>query len=296
MVRVSAQPLPLLRRPFSIHAVSKKRDSLEIFFARTGIGTALLAEKRVGERLDLIGPLGNGFLAERPGGGNQQGGEIHGPDRFPVPARGPEPSPGNHLAGKQVFLVGGGRGIAPLYFLAEELRRRGAIPIIFYGGRTKSDLPLLRKFKVARFDLLLSTEDGSSGFAGLISDVVEAELARLACLPVAGLPAEASGEEKKGGAAFIKANVTSPPGFPAQVYACGPEAMMVKIASLAALYGLPARFSLESIMGCGIGACWGCVRKIKRGPMARWVRVCEEGPVFDGSEIIWAPGKEEARG
>jgi len=269
MVRASSQPFPLLRRPFSIHAVDKKIGTLEIFFARTGVGTALLAEKRVGETLDIIGPLGKGFLIPCPPAANKE--ELSGPD----------------LAGKQVFLVGGGRGIAPLYFLAEELRCLKAIPIVFYGGKTKDDLPLIKKFKAAKFDLLVSTEDGSSGAPGLISALVEAELSRLAGLP---LPEEQSTDdsEKRGAEApSVQEKGFDPRGFPAHVFACGPEPMMAKIAALASSYGLPARFSLESTMGCGIGACWGCVRKIKRGARTQWVKVCEEGPVFEAAEIIW---------
>jgi dihydroorotate dehydrogenase electron transfer subunit len=63
--------------------------------------------------------------------------------------------------------------------------------------------------------------------------------------------------------------------------------MMKAIAGLAADRHLAAQFSLESIMGCGIGACWGCVKKIKRGDTAEWIKICEEGPVFNMSEIVW---------
>jgi len=224
MVRVNDQSNPLLRRPFSIHA--RERDTVEIFFFRTGVGTTILADKKEGETLDVLGPLGKGFTFRK------------------------------NLKKKTVFLVGGGRGIAPLYFLAQELRAREIKPRIFYGGKTESDLPVLEKFHRQGFDLFVSTDDGSLGFKGLVSGLFQKELLRS-------------------------------PSQPAQVYACGPEPMMKAIASLAVARRIPAQFSLESIMGCGIGACWGCVKRIRKGAQAEWTKICEEGPVFSGARIIW---------
>ncbi len=270
MVRVSSQSFPLLRRPFSIHATTRTKDAVEIFFARTGLGTAMLSEKKVGETIDLLGPLGKGFL---------EGGAAR--------AESGEKTLAERLAGKQVFLVGGGRGIAPLYFLAEELRQRGAMPIVFYGAKTERELVLGPKFKARKYDFLLSTDDGSAGFHGLVSALLETELSRLAKLPPLKPPSEPGLAGEPDGAFHPRTATSHPAGFPAYIFACGPEPMMARVASLASFYGIPARFSLESIMGCGIGACWGCVRKIQRGGEAQWVKVCEEGPVFEGSEIVW---------
>ncbi len=271
MVRVSSQPYPLLRRPFSIHA--RTGETVEIFFSRVGLGTDILAKKRTGETLDILGPLGRGFAI---GGG---GGD-----------RGKEQEPGNlapteSLKGKKVFLVGGGRGIAPLYFLARELKKQDAVPIIFYGGKTKSDLPLADRFKAHEFGLLVSTDDGSSGFHGFASAMVEAELTRLAALPMAPEPPDWADAPRKLRPALAASYALT--GFPARIYACGPEAMMSRIAALADRCRIPAKFSLEAVMGCGIGACWGCVRNIRRGDKVEWLKVCQEGPVFERSEIVW---------
>ncbi len=222
MVRVNDQPYPLLRRPFSVHA--REGDGLEIFFVRAGVGTAILAAKAPGESLDILGPLGRGFTV------------------------------GEDKTGKTVYLIGGGRGIAPFFFLAQELRARNVQPRVFYGGRSLADLPLLPKFKAAGFEVLCSTDDGSHGVKCLASELVRDEL-----------------EQAR----------------PDHIYACGPEAMMKAVAALAAAHKIPAEFSLESIMGCGIGACWGCVKRIRRGDKAEWVKICEEGPVFTGAEIVW---------
>jgi len=229
MVRVSNQPYPLLRRPLSIHA--RERDGVEIFFTRAGVGTAILADKKPGEMLDILGPLGKGFVLPR------------------VPK------------GKTFCLVGGGRGIAPLYFLARELQAKGGHPRVFYGGKTEADLPLLQKFAAQKMEVFISTDDGSLGFPGLVTTMLEKELARSAP--------------------------------PAWVCACGPDPMMKRIAEIATERKIPAQLSLESIMGCGIGACWGCVRKVLRGGSAEWVKICEEGPVFEASEIIWGEKWDE---
>jgi len=222
MVRIEPSPYPLLRRPFSIH--SRNENTLEIFFKIEGIGTQLLAQKEIDDSLDLLGPLGKGF-------------------RFGV-----------NLEKKAVAVVGGGRGIAPLYFLAEELRLLGVGAKIFYGGKSEADLPLREKFEKNGFDLSCSTDDGSFAFKGMVTDLLQTELERF---------------------------------FPASIFACGPEEMLKKIADMAINRKIPAELSLESMMGCGFGACWGCVRRIKRGKREEWLKICEEGPVFSSKEIIW---------
>jgi dihydroorotate dehydrogenase electron transfer subunit len=223
MVRVSRQPYPLLRRPLSIHA--RAEDSVELFFARAGLGTAILADRKPGETLDILGPLGRGFAIPKA------------------------------VRGKTFALVGGGRGIAPLFFLARELQAKGGHARVFYGGKSEADLPLHRKLAARKMEVFVSTDDGSAGFPGLVTAMFERELARSAA--------------------------------PAHIFACGPDPMMKKVAGIAAELHIPAQLSLESIMGCGIGACWGCVKKIRTGGTAEWVKICEDGPVFPASEVVW---------
>jgi dihydroorotate dehydrogenase electron transfer subunit len=222
MVRVSDQVVPLLRRPFSIHA--RESNSLEIFFQIAGRGTALLAQKREGDGLDLLGPLGKGF-----GWSASVKGEIF-------------------------FLVGGGRGIAPMFFLAQELRTAGVRVKVLYGGKSLPDLPLKQKFEKSGLDIACSTDDGTSGFHGFVTGLLRREIS----------------EHR-----------------PAALFVCGPEPMMEKTADIAAREKIPAQFSLESMMGCGFGACWGCVKRIRAGDNGTWKKICEDGPVFSGDEIIW---------
>lgn len=222
MVKVSDGPTPLLRRPLSIHDADA--TGFELFFKVAGLGTDILSRKKPGDSLDLIGPLGKGFTVSEA------------------------------MKGKRAFLVGGGRGIAPLCFLARELGAVGARTTVFYGGRRLADVPLRDKFEKAGFELLCSTDDGSYGFAGRVTELVSRELTR------------------------------SIPDF---IYACGPDAMMKALAALAAKHGVPSELSLESVMGCGIGACWGCVHRIKNETGDGWTKICEEGPVFPGERVLW---------
>jgi dihydroorotate dehydrogenase electron transfer subunit len=222
MVRTNEGLLPLLRRPISIH--SAQYGILEIYFQQAGAGTRLLSQKKQGEYLDIIGPLGKGFRWDS------------------IPER------------KKVALIGGGRGIAPLYFLALKLRDLGIPLQMYYGGKTIDDIPLRQKLEEEAFDIRVSTDDGSFGYLGLVTGLFEASLQEFS---------------------------------PSRIFACGPEAMMAKIAQIAREKGIHAEFSLESYMGCGFGACWGCVRKIKTGTKQEWLKVCEEGPVFSGEQIIW---------
>ncbi len=221
MLRVSSSS-PLLRRPFSLH--HREKDKVEVFFKVVGQGTALLAKKKVGDTVDLLGPLGKGFTL---------------------------PSEEEKAV---CFLVGGGRGIAPLRFLAHELRRQGHQPIIFYGGKTKQDIPLQRVFEKEGFTLCLATEDGSCGYPGLITELLALELQKAK---------------------------------PTRLYVCGPEAMMRRIALLNRQPRIPAEYSLEARMGCGFGVCFGCVWKIRRHGEAEWTRICLEGPVFPEEVIDW---------
>ncbi|MBD3413586.1 MAG: dihydroorotate dehydrogenase electron transfer subunit [Candidatus Aminicenantes bacterium] len=222
MVRTSTDPYPLLRRPFSIHG--RNGSHIDIFFQKTGIGTSLLSQKQKGDPLEILGPLGNGFLLE------------------------------DGTESKKVSLIGGGRGIAPLYFLAQELNKNQSKVRIFYGGRSSKDIPLLSKFKKENIETLCSTEDGSTGFQGLVTELFEQEM-------------------------------NSEP--PSLICACGPDGMLKKVSQISEKNHIPAELSLESIMGCGFGACWGCVKKIKKENIKQWQKICEEGPVFWAHEIVW---------
>ncbi len=223
MVKVSETGHPLLRRPLCIHA--HEENAISLYFDVIGLGTKLLAEKRTGDRLDILGPLGKGFSVGQPAGEDET-----------------------------VLLVGGGRGIAPLYFLADELHKAGFKVRVLYGCQTAEDLKLKRMLQENCWESLFATDDGSCDFQGFVTSLMEREI-----------------EKDK----------------PARIFACGPDPMLKEVARQAGLRSIPAELSLEARMGCGIGACWGCVKKIRRGGREDWVKVCEEGPVFQAEEVVW---------
>ncbi len=227
MVKVAAGSRPLLRRPFSIH--DRRDGSLDLFFKVAGEGTALLAERKSGEALDIIGPLGKGFDLK-------------------LGAKGRKPADAPTLA------VGGGRGIAPLVFLAAEMRKIGRPLKLLYGGRSLADVPLKDSLGTKGFDLTCSTDDGSFGFKGLVTELLRKEIR--------------------------ESSVSA-------VYACGPEPMLRAVDRIAAAAGLPSELSLEARMGCGFGACWGCVQRIRKNGEQGWVKICEDGPVFSGGDVAW---------
>ncbi|MDR2089741.1 MAG: dihydroorotate dehydrogenase electron transfer subunit [Clostridiales Family XIII bacterium] len=150
-------------------------------------------------------------------------------------------------------LVGGGLGTAPLLFLARALRRAGGVRIRAVLGY-ESEAFLAREFEAHCDEVHIATDDGSAGFHGTAVGLLKE-------LPLAG------------GEIF---------------FACGPAPMLRTLSRFAGGQGIPVQVSLEERMGCGYGACLGCVCKLA-GEDAAFVnrRVCRDGPVFDGSEVIW---------
>jgi len=140
-------PEPLLRRPFSLHRV--KGGCVDILYEVVGRGTELLAKKKAGEVLDVIGPLGNGF-------------DIKTADyRLPTTD----------------FLVAGGMGVAPLVALAERLASGKSKSYVLIGARTKDHILCENNFKKLGYDVRIATDDGSKGKKGLVTDSLRSLLA-----------------------------------------------------------------------------------------------------------------------
>lgn len=220
----------LLRRPFSIHRVDRRpgwAGTIEIVFDIRGRGTEMLSRARQHMPLDILGPLGRPF-------------------RFPK-----EPT--------NCALVGGGIGAAPLHFLAEELRGHGHRVDFILGARTQAHL--LRPIEAKRMSLTVTftTDDGSAGKRGVVTDVLPDTIQA------------------------TKARV---------VYACGPVPMLRAVAQVCARMKIPCQVAWEEIMACGFGACLVCavpVRLQRDGSEESWAwaRCCTEGPVFSASRIHW---------
>jgi dihydroorotate dehydrogenase electron transfer subunit len=139
-IRVSDTYDPLLRRPLSIHGVNGTK--IKIFYKVVGKATEILARKKKGELLDIIGPLGNGFAYGKRKTEN----------------------------GKQI-LVAGGMGVAPLMFLAERLKKTTIQVLV--GARTREELLCVNDFKQAGCLVNVATDDGSAGFKGRVSDLLK---------------------------------------------------------------------------------------------------------------------------
>jgi len=221
-IKISERLFPLLRRPLSVHMV--KGSAIHFFYEVVGKGTEALSRKIAGEELDLIGPLGNGFTADKK---------------------------------KKAILVAGGMGVAPLTFLAEKLTesktQKSKIKVsVLIGARTKKQILCENEFKKLGCDVKIATDDGSSGFKGKVTDLLN----RLLRTTHYELPA---------------------------IYACGPKLMLKAVSEISKVNRIPAQLSLEEHMACGIGACLGCVVNTQDGMK----RVCKEGPVFEAEEIIW---------
>lgn len=150
MVRIGSDTEPLLRRPFSLLGLIREKQrvtGIEILFKVVGRGTKILSHCRQGDRLSIVGPLGNAFLVRD--------------------------------SCRQLILVAGGVGVPPIRFLAQSLLSREQGPqrcLVFIGGRTKDDLVCMREFDLPGFLLDISTDDGSLGNPGMVTRSLERAL------------------------------------------------------------------------------------------------------------------------
>jgi len=229
-----------LRRPFSIHRVERWGGSggppgwspgasgaglgaVEIVFDVVGAGTLALSRLRPHDVVDVLGPLGRPFTP-------------------------PEAPTG-------CLLVGGGYGTAPLFFLATELRTRRCRVDFVVGAASAARL--LDPAEAGRLghSLTVTTDDGSAGRRGLVTDPLPDLLARTGA---------------------------------GQLYACGPMPMLAAVSRVAAAAGVPCQVAVEEQMACGTGICFSCVLPLGPEEPTRMARSCLEGPVFDGTAIAWA--------
>ncbi len=216
----------LLRRAFAVFEVKDRGvrgGTVEFVFAVHGKGTAWLAERRARDLVDIVGPLGRAFRL-----------------------------PANDVT---ATLVGGGYGSAPLIPLATALRARGCRVDIVLGAAGGDRLFGQLEARRVATTVVVTTDDGSVGKQGRVSDVLPDVLAR-------------TGSDV--------------------VYACGPMAMLQAVAAQAAERDIPAQVAVEESMACGIGVCMTCVLPVVGADgLTRMVRSCVEGPVFVGDRVRW---------
>lgn len=213
----------LLRRAFSIHRVDAETDTVEIVFAVHGKGTAWLAELRPGDSVDVAAPLGRPFeLPEQP---------------------------------TSCVLVAGGYGSAPMFGLAERLRERDCAVHLVLGAASEPRLFGVAEAERVADSVSVTTEDGSVGLRGRVTDVLPDLIRR----------------------AQVRA-----------VYACGPMAMLRAVAEVAARHDLASQCAVEEAMACGVGVCMTCVLPVVGDDgRTRMTRSCVDGPVFAGHRVHW---------
>lgn len=215
-VLVTGSPSTFLRRPFSIHSVDYSKNTIRLLVQIKGEGTRHLSLLKTGDSVNVMFPLGNSFS---------------------IPTT------------KDVLLVGGGCGVAPLLFLAQFLNQHKIRPTILVGFRTKEEVSEIEEYSKYG-DIFITTDDGTEGEKGL---VVDHSLLQKERLPY-----------KK-------------------IYCCGPDAMMKAVARIATLHRIDCEVSLENTMACGFGVCLCCITPTDKGNE----RVCVEGPVFNATRLKW---------
>jgi len=245
-VHLQCDPQLPMRRPLSLMRASAEAGWVDVLYKAVGQGTALLAQRQVGERLSLLGPIGQPFQA--------------------------------HMARPRPLLIGGGVGIPPMIFLADRLREvAGAYdPLVIMGSEvpfpfdprpSEIMVPGMPEGVIAAMPLLddwgiasrLASQQGFPGcHYGYVTDLARAWLGSMT--PQARAEVE--------------------------VFACGPHPMLRAVADLAREFALPCQVSLEEFMACAVGGCAGCVVEVQTDQGPAMKRVCVDGPVFDAATVF----------
>lgn len=239
MLRLADYDDPLIGRPLALYdtVLSETGEpiGIDVVYLVMGKMTSRLAMFTPGQSLEVWGPLGNGFA----------------------------PQPAEHL-----IMVAGGIGQTPFVAVAQEslgLRVYGDPPrqvaaadrvTLCYGARSAEYLAGVEDFQRLGVEVHISTDDGTCGHHGLVTDLLREQLV-------------AAGQSVR-------------------IDCCGPEPMMEAVTEIAQEFEVPCRVSLETPMACGIGICFSCVAKV-RIEDGEWdyKRTCVEGPVFEAGEIVW---------
>ncbi|MFP5308419.1 MAG: dihydroorotate dehydrogenase electron transfer subunit [Actinomycetes bacterium] len=220
----------LLRRPFSIARVGRtgpNAGTIEVVFDAHGPGTEWLARRTSHDTLDVVGPLGSSF---------------------PIPQQ-----------KVSCLLVGGGYGVAPLFFLGEELTRAGLRVDMIVGAATAERIHNAIEAKRMTASVTFTTEDGTLGTRGRVTDVLDDVISS------------------------CNSGV---------VYACGPNPMLRAVSERCRELEVPVQVAVEEHMACGVGVCWTCVLPMRgKDGAVRNKRACIDGPVFNGARVAWTESR-----
>lgn len=203
---------PLLKRSFAISDIEE--NNIVITYKVIGKGTLGLTYLRENDIIETSGLLGNYFNCS--------------------------------LNNKRIAIIAGGIGIAPFPLLVKRLAKKNNFIDLYYGGKSKNDIVLLDKFKEVD-NIFITTEDGSKGKKGLITDYINREYE----------------------VAFV----------------CGPNTMMRNVIQKLNKT-CEVQVSMEERMACGIGLCMGCVVNYSEGTIVN-KKCCKDGPIFNGRKVVW---------
>ncbi len=240
-----ALSLPM-RRPISIMRTSPKTGMVDFLYKAVGEGTRQLAMRKQGEVLDLLGPIGQPFQL--------------------------------HKEKKRPLLIGGGVGMPPMIFIADEIKqqRNHYQPFVILGSEVPfpftaqpsqfilpgvpaavtATMPLLEEWNIPC--RLASLQDYAGVYDGYVTDLARLWLNEL-------------DKDKRN---------------QVEIFSCGPHPMLKAVAELAAEFNLPCQVSLEEFMACAVGGCAGCVVEVKTEQGTAMKRVCVDGPVFDATQVF----------
>ena len=208
-------PGKTLRRPISVCDV--EGDTIRVVFEIRGEGTEILSQTREGDSINIIAPLGRGFELD---------------------------------PGKKTIFIGGGIGVPPMLYSAKQC---GSNATVINGFRSKTAVILSEDFEKYCGKLIITTDDGSYGIHGFVTQPLEEEI-----------------------------------GSAEMICACGPAPMLKSIARIAREHNVPCQVSLEQRMACGVGACLGCAVAVNRPDGTVFYKhVCKDGPVFNAEEVAW---------
>jgi dihydroorotate dehydrogenase electron transfer subunit len=241
---VACDPSVAMRRPLSIMRANAEEGWLEFLYKPKGHGLALLALRRPGDVLSVLAPIGHGFTVE--------------------PKR------------PRLLALGGGVGIPPMIFLAEQIRADRALrPLVLMGSEVpfpfelaESQLPVPGVGKPATHAVALLEQWGVPSRLASNAGLAGAHRGYITDLARDALQAMSARERAE-----------------AQVFACGPTPMLKAVAKLARDFDLPCQVALEEYMACGIGGCAGCTVLLQTPDGPAMKRVCVDGPVFDARQV-----------
>ncbi len=223
-LRINRRDDLLLRRPFSVAMTRPEHSLFEIVYRVVGKGTSAMVDLRPGDVVDILGPLGVGF---------------HLPERA-----------------MNCLLLGGGCGVAPLWGLANGLYQSKNSITALLGFQSSDKVFGEDVFRKCHGEIIVTTDDGSYGLEGLVSDHLEA---------------------------IMKREID-------RVYVCGPTPMLKVVLPMIKRANLKGEVALEEKMGCGYGVCLSCVVSVIREGIIEKLKVCTEGPVFPLEEIVFDHG------